>query len=233
MAARTSVVGMAALLVGAGLCHPVRSEGSTAQASTPAAKIPRSARDDSPDWTRLARGVHDETNALRRDPAGYARHLEQLLPRFDGKVLERPGRPHLRTDEGPAAVREAIAALKRRQPVKSLRWSKGLAAAAGDHVRDQGPTGAMEHRGLDGSSPAGRVNRHGRWLGAMAENIAYGDNPAREVVIQLLVDDGVANRGHRDNLLSPGWGAGGVACGPHKEYGQMCVMDYAARYDER
>ena len=95
------------------------------------------------------------------------------------------------------------------------------------------PTGAMEHRGLDGSSPAGRANRHGRWLGAMAENIAYGDNPAREVVVQLLVDDGVADRGHRDNLLDPRWGAGGVACGPHKEYGQMCVMDYAAGYRER
>ena len=186
-----------------------------------------------PDWTRLARGVHDETNALRRDPPGYARHLERLLPRFDGKLLERPGRPHLRTDEGAAAVREAIAALKRRKPVQQLRWSKGLAAAAADHVRDQGPTGAMEHRGLDGSNPAGRAGRHGRWLGAMAENIAYGENPAREVVVQLLVDDGVADRGHRDNMLAPGWGAAGVACGPHRRYEQMCVMDYAARYAER
>jgi uncharacterized protein YkwD len=67
----------------------------------------------------------------------------------------------------------------------------------------------------------------------MAENIAYGENPARAVVIQLLVDDGVRDRGHRDNILDPKWTIEGVACGPHRDYRQMCVMDYAVRYFER
>ena len=190
-------------------------------------------RPDTSDWARLAREIHDETNAVRRDPAGYAEHLEPMLPRFDGKLLERPGRPHLRTDEGAPAVREAIAALQARRPVPQLRWSRGLGAAAADHVRDQGPIGGLEHRGTDDSNPARRANRHGRWGRAVAENIAYGENPARAVVIQLLVDDGVADRGHRDNMLDPKWGAAGVACGPHRRYRQMCVMDYAAAYAER
>ena len=181
----------------------------------------------------LARAIHDETNTLRRNPAAYAAHLERMLPRFDGTLLERPGRPYLRTEEGASAVREAIAALKSRKPMPPLRWSKGLAAAAADHVRDQGPGGHMEHRGTDGSNPAKRAERYGRWITGMAENIAYGENPAREVVIQLLVDDGVRDRGHRKNLLNPDWGTEGVACGPHKEYEQMCVMDYAVRYVER
>jgi uncharacterized protein YkwD len=47
------------------------------------------------------------------------------------------------------------------------------------------------------------------------------------------VDDGVSDRGHRDNLLDPRWTVAGVACGPHREYEQMCVMDYAAKYAER
>jgi len=100
-------------------------------------------------------------------------------------------------------------------------------------VKDQGPIGGLEHRGTDGSDPARRAGRRGRWLVAMAENIAFGENPAREVVIQLLVDDGVPDRGHRTNLLDPRWGAEGVACGPHRQYRQICVMDYAARYVER
>jgi uncharacterized protein YkwD len=190
-------------------------------------------RPDTTDWRRLARQIHDETNAVRRDPAGYARHLEPMLSRFEGQLLERPGRPHLRTDEGAAAVREAIASLKARRPVPPLRWSKGLTAAAADHVRDQGPIGALEHRGTDNSTPAGRARRYGRWIQGIAENIAYGENPARGVVIQLLVDDGVADRGHRDNMLHPDWGAAGVACGPHRRYQQICVMDYATRYVER
>jgi uncharacterized protein YkwD len=185
------------------------------------------------DWSRLAREIHTETNLLRRDPAAYARHLERLLPRFDGTLLQRPGRPFLRTEEGPAAVREAIAALKARGPVPPLRWSKGLAAAAADHVRDQGPIGGLEHRGSDQSDPGRRANRNGRWIRGMAENIAYGENPAREVVIQLLIDDGVPDRGHRNNLLDGDWGAEGIACGPHRRYQQMCVMDFAVKYEER
>jgi uncharacterized protein YkwD len=156
-----------------------------------------------------------------------------LLSRFDGQLLERPGRPHLRTDEGAAAVREAIASLKARRPVPPLRWSKGLAAAATDHVDDQGPIGGLEHLGTDNSTPARRASRYGRWIQGIAENIAYGENSARGVVIQLLVDDGVPDRGHRDNILHPAWGAAGVACGPHRRYRQICVMDYAARYVER
>jgi uncharacterized protein YkwD len=186
-----------------------------------------------PDWIGLAHQVAEETNLLRHDPQSYVRHLEVLLARFDGMLLERPGRPFLRTEEGAPAVQEAIAALRAARPVEGLEWSAGLARAAGDHVRDQGPVGGTEHRGTDGSDPAGRMERYGQWRGAVAENIAYGENPARDVVVQLLIDDGVRSRGHRDALLDPGWGVTGVACGRHRDYGQICVMDYAAGYVDR
>jgi uncharacterized protein YkwD len=198
-------------------CHPERSEGSWA----------------GPDWSRLAVEIHAETNLARSDPAGYASHLEALLARFEDHMLDRPGRPMLRTDEGAAAVREAIEALRLQEPVQPLGWSKGLAGAAADHVRDQGPIGGVEHYGTDGSDPARRAERRGRWVAGMAENIAYGENPAREVVIQLLIDDGVPDRGHRNNILDADWGVEGVACGPHRDYRQICVMDYAVRYVER
>ena len=186
-----------------------------------------------PDWGRLAREIAEETNRLRDDPASYVPYLEAWLPKFDGLVMERPGRAFLRTEEGAPAVEEAIAALRAARPAGPLQWSGGLARAAGDHVRDQGPIGGTEHRGTDGSDPARRMERYGQWRGAVAENIAYGENAARDVVLQLLVDDGVPNRGHRDALLDPEWGTSGVACGRHRDYGQMCVMDYAMGYEER
>ncbi|HKU62811.1 MAG TPA: CAP domain-containing protein [Gemmatimonadales bacterium] len=186
-----------------------------------------------PDWSSLAREVAEETNRLRRDPASYAPSLEAMLPRFDGFVLERPGRSFLRTEEGATAVQEAIAALRAARPVQPLEWSSGLARAAGDHVRDQGPIGGTEHQGTDGSDPARRMERYGQWRGAVAENIAYGENPARDVVLQLVIDDGVPDRGHREALLDADWGISGVACGRHRDYGQICVMDYAVGYEER
>jgi uncharacterized protein YkwD len=185
-----------------------------------------------PDWDVIASGVVAEISALRENPAGYARHLELLLPRFDGRLLQRPGRPPLQTREGAAAVREAIEVLRRTPPMSSLSWSPGMAAAALDHVRDQGPWGGLEHDGRDGSSPGRRISRYGRWRGSVAESIAFGENPARDVVLQLVIDDDVADRGHRATLLDPKFAAAGAACGPHARYRQMCVVEFAVGFVE-
>ena len=40
-------------------------------------------------------------------------HLEQMVKRFEGKVLQVEGRANLRTQEGPDAVKEAIEFLKK------------------------------------------------------------------------------------------------------------------------
>ncbi len=169
-------------------------------------------------------------NRVRQDPPAYARDLEALLARFDGKVLRRDGRPRLETTEGPSAVREAISALRHLSPRPALRPAGGLAHAARDHVRDQGPRGGVGHTGSDGSTTAGRVSRYGTWEVVVSENIAYGPLTAREVVMQLVVDDGVPGRGHRRNLLDPDVRVAGVACGPHVTWGQVCVIDYAGGY---
>ena len=91
------------------------------------------------------------------DPVAYAIHLEDMLPHFQDKLMERPGRPLLRTEEGASAVQEAIEALRARGPAQPLAWSRGLAGAASDHVADQGPIGGLEHYGTDGSDPARRA----------------------------------------------------------------------------
>jgi hypothetical protein len=43
----------------------------------------------------------------------------------------------------------------------------------------------------------------------------------------LIIDSGVASRGHRRNIFHPDLAVVGVACGPHRDYGAMCVMDFA------
>ena len=65
-----------------------------------------------------------------------------------------------------------------------------------------------------------------------AENLAYGPERARDVVMGLIIDDGVPDRGHRRNIFDPRLRVIGVACGPHEVYGSMCVMDYAGEYTE-
>jgi uncharacterized protein YkwD len=76
------------------------------------------------------------------------------------------------------------------------------------------------------------MNRYGRWDVASGESITLGSNPARDVVLQLLIDDGVRDRGHRKTLLDRHYAVAGAACGPHREFQQICVIDFAARYSE-
>ena len=65
--------------------------------------------------------------------------------------------------------------------------------------------------------------------GKIGENICYGPGEARLVVMDLIIDDGVANRGHRKNIFSRAFDTAGAACGPHPRFGNVCVIDFAAR----
>jgi hypothetical protein len=57
--------------------------------------------------------------------------------------------------------------------------------------------------------------------------ISFGPEQPPAVVIDLVVDDGVPDRGHRKILLDDRLRFAGAACGPHTIYRTMCVIDLA------
>ena len=93
------------------------------------------------------------------------------------------------------------------------------------------PAQTQGARGDVGHGPAGslglRLRGQGVWAGLSAENISYGFEDPRDVVRQLIIDSGVPNRGHRRNIFAASYQLAGVACGPHRAYGYMCVIDFA------
>lgn len=186
------------------------------------------------DYGALAQAVFAETNRMRADPPAYAGVVEQALGRMSGTIYYPLGSEiGIQTREGPAAMREAIAALKKQKKLPALQWSDELTGLARAHVGDTGRHGLTGHDSSDGRSFKLRVAAvmgAGRFS-ASAENLAYGYRHGRDVVVQLLVDDGVPGRGHRKNLFKHELNASGVACGPHKTYRHMCVAIYG--YDDR
>lgn len=183
--------------------------------------------------SQLERSVLEQTNRARANPSAYADYLELLLERFEGKLMYWPGSSiGIRTAEGPAAVREAIIFLRAQTPAPALEWSRGLWRAARDHARDLGASGAMGHEGSDGSTMDERMSRYGEWLGTAAENIDFGNDDPRHVVLSLIIDDGVPNRGHRATIFNASLRVAGVGCGPHPRYRHVCVIDYAGGYEE-
>ena len=70
----------------------------------------------------------------------------------------------------------------------------------------------LGHRGSDGSWPWDRIKEYSYRMKDGNENLAgaFPQPTVRQVVIQLLIDAGIPNYGHRHNLLNPKWT--NVAC---------------------
>ncbi len=83
------------------------------------------------------------------------------------------------------------------------------------------------HYGSDGSTLSERIYRYGWWRGAIAENEAYGYEDPLNIVVQLLIDDGVEGRGHRRTILDGKFRYVGVAVRPHRWFKNICVQDFA------
>jgi uncharacterized protein YkwD len=162
--------------------------------------------------------VLEEINLARTNPHEYAQYI---LTQADA-----------RSKNDARAMQEAVNFLNRAKPLPPLTFSNGLAMGAMAHVVNQGGAGSVGHSGTDRSSPWDRMARYGRWLGTAGENISYGVSEPRQIVISLIVDSGVSNRGHRKNLFQRGFGVAGIACGSHALYGTMCVMDFAGGFVE-
>jgi uncharacterized protein YkwD len=177
----------------------------------------------------LEQEVINEINFARTHPAEYAAYLEQLRSYFSGKEYRRPGKPGLMTQEGTKALDEAIAFLRAAKPVPPLSLSQGMCLGARELVREQSASGETGHKGADGSFCEQRTQRFGSWTEPIGENLTYGDDPARERVLTLLIDDGFASRGHRKSLLDPTFKVAGIACGEHK-LGAMCVITLAGGF---
>ncbi|WP_447755188.1 CAP domain-containing protein [Sphingopyxis fribergensis] len=173
--------------------------------------------------SRFEEGVFVELNRFRSDPAAYAEYLRDYRPRFEGKLLvsDDDSEIDIMTREGVAAVDEAIRDLRREKPLPELEWSDALARAAADHVAVQSRSGAVGHY-TKGSGPGERMKARGGGP-YVNEVITYGHHTPAGVVDQLLIDDGVPDRGHRFSLLRPTHRYAGIACGRHPVHRTMCV----------
>lgn len=183
-------------------------------------------------FASLEKEIAREVNLARADPSQYGGFIEQWKAFYRGRRIERPGKLTILTAEGAPAVEEAIVFLRSIGPRPALRRSPGMSRGAKDHARQLGAAGEVGHKGLHGSWPTDRVNRYGRWRDAMGENIFYGRGTAREIVMLLIIDDGIPGRDHRRTTFDPAYHVIGVGCAPHITYDTICVLTFAGNYKE-
>jgi hypothetical protein len=175
-----------------------------------------------------------ELNKVRSNPKQYAEeYLEDLLTAYSGKLFSYPGQDPVKSQEGIHPLEECIEVLLKTEAMTSVNPAEGLAKAAAELVADQQKHGGIGHISRNGSTPQKRIEKYGSWDICSAEDITYGSFEARQIVITLLIDDGVSDRAHRKNILNPCFKFAGVANGTHPSYLSMCIIDYAGDYDTK
>ena len=115
----------------------------------------------------------DEVNYVRTNPIEYANYIESYTKFWESDREELAAA---------AELRKELTSMKK---VDSLKWSPILYHDAFTHGNYLKKTKKFEHSDYE-------------W----AENIVSGDETVRFAIINLLIDSGIASRGHRKNLLN-------------------------------
>jgi len=185
---------------------------------------------EAPYLNELEQEVIHELNKVRSNPKRYSEeYIEELITAFNGNLYIYPGQDPVKSKEGVKPLMECIQVLRNTKPLPILNPAEGLAKASRILVNDQ-QFGGIGHITRNGSTPQKRIEKYGKWDINSGEDITYGSFEARQIVIALLIDDGVPDRAHRKNVLNPLYHFAGVAYGKHPSYQAMCVIDYAGDY---
>ena len=172
-------------------------------------------------------------NSFRQSPQKLLPLLESLIPRFEGRIFQpKSGEGGYITQEGVMVVYEAIDFVQKQKSLPPFKFSKGLYLAAKSHLRDMDENGLASHKGSNGSNLSERVDCFGRWRVLVAENIAFNDHSAEDILVNFVLDDGNVNRGHRENLFNEKLEVVGIACGKHSVHGHCSVLNFSGQMEE-
>ena len=149
------------------------------------------------------------------------------LARLDGeKFMKTYAKPYL-GDSSNEYIESLYSDLKKVKKLQMMVPDNKLYEAAAYHAKDMGATGKIGHTSSDGSSMQTRINRWYSNYKYIGECCDYGYDKALDIVMHLLVDEGVESLGHRKNILDPQFGKIGVSIQPHRVYRYNCVQDFA------
>lgn len=187
--------------------------------------------------------LHQTLNAFRLNPRNSIPALRDHRMRayeFDRDLrkykLVRKNRPIVMLKEGTEAAQEALDWLQSdegRITLKPLEYDVELSKVSEERIQAHLAHAASEKSAeqLLETPCESRVSKYGTWSKTVGESFVLGEDEAREIVLNLLVDDGAAQRENRVALLNPIFKKVGIAMQPHPTQGLMVALTYAGRFE--
>lgn len=157
-------------------------KGVTTKAKSTNTKVKTVARGDSTktksapvnvEMTAREKEMMDDINAVRKDPASYIPYIDKYLDKFNGGESMK------------AAAAELAAELKKLKPLHTISLDMKMYNDAKEYGLSMAKSNVFTHSKLP-----------------YYENLSLGHKDIRDAILDLLIDDGISNRGHRKNLLN-------------------------------
>ena len=173
--------------------------------------------------------LYNELNKLRQNPKCYIPLVEQQMKMLKKNDILRKKDSNLQiqTVEGKTAYEEAIQFLKTQKPVPSLAKESRLQFAANDLIKDLGERGVVSHQDSNGNFVSERIEKYCEWNNCANEVIEISSKNPEDILISLIVDDGMRHRQDRKALFQHIYNYVGISCGPHIEYEIVTVLVFA------
>lgn len=179
------------------------------------------------DYPKINKEVFDMLNKARTDPNWVATELSKYKTYYKKNEYKNPNFEFsFETQEGVKAVEDAIDFLRKKvYPQKPLALTPALNKAAQsllEHFEKTGETSAQSEEFM-------LQTRFKKELGnvkSIAESSSFGFSDPKEIIFQLIIDDGVESRANRKNLYSQSFSEVGIATGDHSKYGHCCILDF-------
>ena len=109
--------------------------------------------------------------------------------------------------------------LRKMKPLHVFTPDKKIYELAKSHAIYSGKRGSIGHQNF-----SKRSKKSG--YGYFAENCQYGYSTAIDIYMDLLIDEGIPDLGHRINFISKDTKFIGVSIQSHKKYDYNCVIDF-------
>jgi hypothetical protein len=146
-------------------------------------------------------------NLARMNPVLFT---NSVVKKFPDKI----GEEHLRKSAYYNSLLDSMGNMK---PLPLLYPDEACYTSAACHAKATGADGSVGHDRSPGCRTKMRFS---------AECCDYGHSSAVDIVMSLLVDEGVKSLGHRKICLWPYYKKIGVSIQPHKMYRYTAVLDF-------
>ncbi len=169
-----------------------------------------------------------ELNILRTTPKNYIQNIQEEKKYLQGNILKLPGQePGFKTVEGPAAYNECINFLQSVQSVQELQMNKSLLNIANEYLKAIQNVKLNQIKTIDIHK---FVKKYGNFEGDFNKSLEFGGINPINVLNNLVVGDGDANRGHRQTLFNSSFNLIGVANGKHPDFGSLTVIIFCTNF---